>query len=124
MIGESDKVDASLFQMWFHNGHTSNIKMNSGSLMPAGPYAGDPPGKDLFRFAGNSNNANERYQFWQQDYHPVALTNADIASQRLNYLHENPVRAGIVWEPQHYKYSSAGDYYNNTPGLLKLEMLL
>jgi REP element-mobilizing transposase RayT len=78
---------------------------------------------NMFRFAGNGNNANERYQFWQQDYHPVALANGDVARQRLNYLHENPVRAGIVWEPQHYKFSSAVDYFENKPGLLKVDML-
>ncbi len=79
---------------------------------------------NMFRFAGGNNNANEGHQFWQQDYHPIELSNEYLTRQRLNYLHENPVRAGIVWEPQHYKYSSADDYYNNKPGLLKLEMLL
>lgn len=70
---------------------------------------------NMFRFAGSSNKANEVFQFWQQDYHPIALSNETITIQRLRYLHENPVRAGIIWEPQHYKYSSAGDYYENSP---------
>lgn len=71
---------------------------------------------NMFRFVGRNNNANEIYQFWQQDYHPIALTNHTLTKQRLNYLHENPVRACLVWEPPHYKYSSATDYYENKTG--------
>lgn len=78
---------------------------------------------NAFRFAGSSNNNNENFQFWQQDYHPITLDRGHIYQQRLDYLHENPVRAGIVWEPQHYKYSSAIDYYHNSPGLLPVVRL-
>jgi len=42
---------------------------------------------------------------------------------RLDYLHENPVRSGLVWEPWHFKYSSAIDYYTNGHGLLKIKHL-
>ena len=44
-----------------------------------------------------------------------------MLGQRLQYLHENPVRSGLVWEAWHYKYSSAIDYYRNEKGLLKIE---
>jgi hypothetical protein len=30
--------------------------------------------------------------------------------QRLDYLHQNPVEAGLVVVPEHYQYSSAIDY--------------
>ena len=38
----------------------------------------------------------------------------------LDYLHLNPVRAGIVEKAPHYVYSSASNYVNDT-GLLKIE---
>jgi putative transposase len=44
-----------------------------------------------------------------------------MLGQRLQYLHENPVRSGLLWEAWHYKYSSAIDYYTNEKGLLKIE---
>jgi putative transposase len=78
---------------------------------------------NIFSFAGKSNNNNKDYQFWKQDYHPVELNNAEKIKQRLDYLHENPVRSGLVWEPWHYKYSSATDYYTKEHGLLKVELL-
>ena len=65
----------------------------------------------LFKGAGARNVNNKIFQFWQQDNHPIELSTNEMIDQRLNYLHENPVRAGIVCEAAHYKYSSAIDYY-------------
>ncbi|HMJ48314.1 MAG TPA: transposase [Ferruginibacter sp.] len=78
---------------------------------------------NLFRYAGKSNSNNKEFQFWKQDYHPVALDTGIKLKNRLDYLHENPVRNGLVWEPWHFKYSSAIDYYTNEHGLLKIEHL-
>lgn len=78
---------------------------------------------NLFSYVGKNNNNNKEYQFWKQDYHPIELNTAEKLKERLDYLHENPVRSGLVWEPWHYKYSSAIDYYTNEHGLLKIEHL-
>ncbi len=76
---------------------------------------------NIFSFVGKGNKSNKDYQFWQQDYHPIELNTNEKLIQRLVYLHENPVRSGLVWEAWHYKYSSAIDYYSNEKGLLKIE---
>jgi REP element-mobilizing transposase RayT len=78
---------------------------------------------NIFSYTGKNNNNNKEYQFWRQDYHPIELNSTEKIKQRLNYLHENPVRSGLVWEPWHYKYCSAIDYYTNEHGLLKIEHL-
>ncbi|NJN28801.1 MAG: transposase, partial [Cyclobacteriaceae bacterium] len=49
-------------------------------------------------------------QVWQQEYHPVELGTNEMMEQRLDYLHENPVKEGWVDNPQDYLYSSARDY--------------
>ena len=77
----------------------------------------------IFNYTGQQNNNNKEFQFWKQDYHPIELDTAEKTKQRLDYLHENPVRSGLVWEPWHYKYSSAIDYYTNERGLLAIELL-
>jgi len=77
----------------------------------------------MFKRAGERNSNNNTYQFWQQDNHPIELSTNEMLDQRLTYLHENPVTAGHVWEPQHYKYSSAIDYYSDQPGLLPVVLL-
>jgi len=77
----------------------------------------------MFERAGKRNSNNKSFQFWQQDNHPIELTNPGILKQKMDYLHENPVRAGIVFKPQHYVYSSAVDYCTNQKGRILVEHL-
>ena len=79
---------------------------------------------NIFSFTGKNNNSNKDFQFWKQDYHPMELNTKEKMKQRLDYLHENPVRSGLVWEPSHYKYSSAIDYYTDQHGLLPVQHLI
>ena len=65
-----------------------------------------------FAFAGAGNSNNKTYQFWQQDYHAIELSYEKMWRQRTDYIHNNPVRAGIVEHPEDYLYSSARFYYN------------
>ena len=70
---------------------------------------------------GEKNSNNKYFQFWQQDNHPIELYGYEALQQKLNYLHENPVRAGIVYESWHYKYSSAIDYCTTEKGKIDIE---
>jgi len=47
---------------------------------------------------------------WQQHNHPIELSNQKMLSERLKYLHDNPMKAGFVEKPEHWLYSSAVDY--------------
>ncbi len=76
----------------------------------------------LFKSAGEKNSRNTNFQFWQQDNHPEELFSNKFMDQKLNYIHMNPVRAGIVEEPHHYLYSSARDYAD-IPGLVKISFI-
>ena len=53
---------------------------------------------------------NKYYQVWTHENHPVDLVTNHFTDQKLNYIHNNPVAAGIVEVPEHYLYSSARDY--------------
>jgi REP element-mobilizing transposase RayT len=76
----------------------------------------------LFASHGNRNPNNKEYQFWQQDNHPIELDTTEMMNQRLEYLHYNPVKAGLVFEPEEYPYSSAIDYADGK-GILKIVLL-
>ena len=65
---------------------------------------------NAFMEAGHVNNNNTHFQFWQQLNHPVELCTNRMIEQRLNYVHNNPVKAGIVTVPENYLYSSAVNY--------------
>ena len=64
----------------------------------------------FFERAGQHNSNNTRYQFWQQHNHPIELSTNEMMDQRLAYIHNNPVEAGIVLSPHEYLYSSAVNY--------------
>ncbi|OAQ42094.1 transposase [Pedobacter psychrophilus] len=77
----------------------------------------------MFKRAGAKNSNNKVYQFWQQDNHPIELSTLEMIQQKLDYIHQNPTRAGIVFEPEYYKYSSASDYHEDKEGLLPIEKM-
>jgi putative transposase len=56
----------------------------------------------LFRAAGRKNVRNTSYQFWRQDNKPIELDTNKMIDQRLEYLHNNPVVAGIVDRAEDY----------------------
>jgi REP element-mobilizing transposase RayT len=60
--------------------------------------------------AGKMNSQNNDFQFWQQHNKPMPLTDNYIIDQKLDYIHNNPVKAGYVDNPQDWRYSSARDY--------------
>lgn len=72
--------------------------------------------------AGKKNSNNTNFQFWQQHNHPIELFSKEMIVQKLHYLHQNPVEAGFVDEPEHYVYSSARDYAG-IKGLLGINIL-
>jgi putative transposase len=78
----------------------------------------------IFRDEGEKNSRNKNYQFWRQDNQPQELYSPAFVFQKMNYIHNNPVEAGIVERPEHYIYSSAKDYfYTKKCGLLDLVFL-
>ena len=72
-----------------------------------------------FEFACRSHSRNENYQFWQYGNHPEEVFTEKFLWQKLDYIHLNPVQAGIVEKASHYLYSSASIYVNGN-GLLEI----
>jgi len=77
---------------------------------------------NIFRSAGQNKSNNKDFQFWQQDNHPIELFSPAVTFQKIDYVHNNPVVAGIVSEADHYLHSSARDY-SGTKGVLDVEIL-
>jgi putative transposase len=77
----------------------------------------------MFGFYANRTNANEFYKVWTGNNHPEEIHSEAFLRQKLNYIHDNPVRAGLVNEAMHYKYSSAIDYAGGK-GITEIDLLL
>jgi len=52
------------------------------------------------------NAKDRKYQFWERNPLSVEIWSEKVLLQKLKYIHENPVRAGICKYPDDYKYSS------------------
>lgn len=74
----------------------------------------------MFREAGEANSNNKDVQFWQQHNKPIELGTNEMIERYVNYLHENPVKAGYVELAEDYVYCSAPAIAGK-PGLLRLE---
>jgi REP element-mobilizing transposase RayT len=75
---------------------------------------------ERFKLATESHSRNKNYQFWQYGNHPEEIYTNKFMWSKLDYIHLNPVRAGIVEKASQYIYSSASYYVYDT-GLLEIE---
>ena len=76
----------------------------------------------MFSFYANRTNQNKEFKLWGSGSHPEEITSDSFMKIKLNYIHENPVRAGWVMEPEHYLYSSASNYINGK-GIMEIDFL-
>lgn len=57
---------------------------------------------------------DRKYQFWERNALSIDILSSKVFVQKLNYIHKNPVRAGICENETDYHYSSAKHYCNIT----------
>lgn len=76
----------------------------------------------MFRYFANGTNSNESFKVWTGNNHPEEITSDKFLKSKLNYIHQNPVRAGLVAEPSDYLYSSAANYAGKK-GLIDVDFL-
>ena len=77
---------------------------------------------ERFKKATETHSRNKNYQFWQYGNHAEEVYSHKFMWSKLDYIHLNPVRAGIVEKASHYRYSSASNYVNNQ-GLVTIEIV-
>lgn len=69
-----------------------------------------------------SYKTDQDYQLWQEGCHPQAILDWQMFQQKLEYIHNNPVRRGYVDDPAHWRYSSYRNYAGQ-PGILPIDQL-
>ncbi len=50
------------------------------------------------------------YQFWEEGNHPKQIQNMKMFNQKVEYMHYNPVRRGLVSNEEDWVYSSARNF--------------
>ncbi|WP_112087343.1 hypothetical protein [Flavobacterium lacus] len=72
--------------------------------------------------ATKSHIRNKNFQFWQLGNHAEEIYSEKFMWSKIDYIHLNPVRAGLVEKAAHYLYSSASNYVYNE-GIIKIELV-
>jgi REP element-mobilizing transposase RayT len=68
-------------------------------------------------FFRKEHKRDRDYQCWEEGSHPQLVDNEDILRQKLEYIHQNPVKRGYVDKAEDWRYSSARNYAG-LPGLI------
>jgi len=68
---------------------------------------------ERFKLAAQNHQRNKKYQFWQYGNHAEEIYTNKFMWSKLDYIHLNPVRAGLVVKASDYIYSSASNYVND-----------
>jgi REP element-mobilizing transposase RayT len=65
---------------------------------------------NVFKKSGENLKRIKNYKVWQDDNRPMVLYSNKFIWQKLDYIHNNPIKAGIVEKAEEYLFSSARNY--------------
>jgi len=61
--------------------------------------------------SSKSHRRNLKYRLWQPGFYDFNIHSEEKLLEKLNYMHNNPVKAGLVLSPCDYEWSSYRQYY-------------
>ncbi len=76
----------------------------------------------VFRYHAKFNKRAKEMQLWTHQNHAVEISTNDMIDSRVEYIHENPVRAGWVEKAEDYLYSSSRNYAG-LPPLIDIDLI-
>ncbi len=66
--------------------------------------------------------SGQTHAVWLQDFSAVDIWSHKFIRQKLNYIHMNPVRAGLCDHPAKWRWSSYHAYFPHEPGIVPIEV--
>ena len=64
--------------------------------------------------------ADRHRRFWQPTQHPIGIFSEGFWKQKMDYLHYNPCRKGLVHRPEDWRFSSASYWLTGAEAELQL----
>ena len=64
---------------------------------------------------------NANFRLWKPRFDDLAITSEEQFKIKLDYIHNNPVRAGLVSDACRWRYSSASNWLRDRAGMLKVD---
>ncbi len=65
---------------------------------------------NIFKKCAIQHKRNANFQIWTHENHAMEIVTQRFLESKIDYIHNNPVRAGIVTTPENYLYCSAVNY--------------
>ena len=66
-------------------------------------------------------HADSQFRVWQRRYYPFGVYSEKKRLEKLNYMHLNPVKQGLVGSPDEWPWSSFRFYYLNDSSVLRMD---
>jgi len=61
---------------------------------------------------------DRKRKFWKKRFDDQVIRDQRMFYTKLKYIHNNPVKAGLVTRPEEYRYSSARNYINGNHSII------
>jgi len=68
-------------------------------------------------------HSQARHRVWERRYYPFNVYSDQKLQEKLDYMHANPVKRGLVSSPEEWLWSSFRFYYLNDASVLRMERL-
>ena len=71
-----------------------------------------------------SVHCDSYYRLWQRRFYPCGVYGDKKRLEKLNYMHNNPVKRGLVRWPEEWPWSSYRFYHLDDSSLLRMDPLV
>lgn len=114
LVGEGPELGRTLQAFKRHTAQTLISALETGSRKWL---------LNQFAYYKQRHKQQSKYQVWQEGTHPQLIQSPEMLRQKIEYIHNNPVRRGWVDVPEHWRYSSARNYLLGDHSVLEIDPL-
>ena len=75
----------------------------------------------VIEWYGDKFTNDGKFQLWKRRFDDVIIYSENQFKTKLEYIHNNPVRAGLVSDSVDWLYSSANEWLSEKAGLIKID---
>jgi hypothetical protein len=69
------------------------------------------------------NPKKEKHMLWEEGFRSLGIYSERVLNIKMNYIHNNPVKRGLVERPEDYLYSSARNYFCGDHSIIQLDTM-